>query len=163
VCNQVFPCERVLLFLTPIVQNVSDKSFLSMMISLSLCLPLILRSMTFSKILIANRGEIACRVIRTAQRLGLQSVAVFSDADRDALHVRMVIDDVASKVTHPIVSVYFRLTKPFTLARQPRCKATYAKIKSSTLPRKPTLKQFILATDFFRKASNFATCAKKTI
>lgn len=46
--------------------------------------------MTFSKILIANRGEIACRVIRTAQRLGLQAVAVFSDADRNALHVRMV-------------------------------------------------------------------------
>lgn len=46
--------------------------------------------MTFSKILIANRGEIACRVIRTAQRLGIQSVAVFSDADREALHVRMV-------------------------------------------------------------------------
>jgi acetyl/propionyl-CoA carboxylase alpha subunit len=49
--------------------------------------------MTFSKILIANRGEIACRVIRTAQRLGLQSVAVFSDADRNALHVRMVCLD----------------------------------------------------------------------
>ena len=42
----------------------------------------------FRKILIANRGEIACRVMRTAQRLGIRSVAVFSDADREALHVR---------------------------------------------------------------------------
>jgi geranyl-CoA carboxylase alpha subunit len=45
--------------------------------------------MTFSTILIANRGEIACRVIRTAHRLGYATVAVFSDADRGALHVRM--------------------------------------------------------------------------
>ena len=43
-----------------------------------------------SKILIANRGEIACRVIRTARRLGIQSVAVYSDADRNAMHVAMV-------------------------------------------------------------------------
>ncbi|KAI9555728.1 hypothetical protein GHT06_018243 [Daphnia sinensis] len=42
-----------------------------------------------SKILIANRGEIACRVIRSAKRLGIQTVAVYSDADRNAMHVDM--------------------------------------------------------------------------
>ena len=41
----------------------------------------------FSKILIANRGEIACRVIKTARRMGIATVAVYSDADRDALQV----------------------------------------------------------------------------
>jgi len=43
----------------------------------------------FKKILIANRGEIACRVIKTARKMGIQTVAVYSDADRDALHVEM--------------------------------------------------------------------------
>ncbi len=43
----------------------------------------------FDKILIANRGEIACRVIKTARKMGIQTVAIYSDADRNALHVSM--------------------------------------------------------------------------
>lgn len=48
----------------------------------------------FSKILIANRGEIACRVIKTAKAMGIKTVAVYSDADRDALHVEMADEAV---------------------------------------------------------------------
>lgn len=48
----------------------------------------------FTKILIANRGEIGCRVIKTAQKLGIATVAVCSDADRDALHVKMADEAV---------------------------------------------------------------------
>jgi 3-methylcrotonyl-CoA carboxylase alpha subunit len=48
----------------------------------------------FSKILIANRGEIACRIIKTAKKLGILTVAVYSDADKDALHVHMADEAV---------------------------------------------------------------------
>jgi len=48
----------------------------------------------FDKILIANRGEIACRVIKSAHKMGIKTVAVYSDADRDALHVQMADEAV---------------------------------------------------------------------
>ncbi len=48
----------------------------------------------FEKILIANRGEIACRVIKTARKMGIKTVAVYSDADRQALHVKMADEAV---------------------------------------------------------------------
>jgi propionyl-CoA carboxylase alpha chain len=48
----------------------------------------------FDKILIANRGEIACRIIRTAKKMGIKTVAVYSDADRDARHVEMADEAV---------------------------------------------------------------------
>ncbi|MDH3990935.1 MAG: hypothetical protein OEV34_17510, partial [Gammaproteobacteria bacterium] len=48
----------------------------------------------FEKILIANRGEIACRVIHSARKMGIKTVAVYSDADRGALHMRLADEAV---------------------------------------------------------------------
>ncbi len=49
----------------------------------------------FKRILIANRGEIACRIIKTARRMGIETVAVYSDVDKDALHVEMADTAIA--------------------------------------------------------------------
>lgn len=61
----------------------------------------------FAKILIANRGEIACRVIRTARRLGVRTVAVYSDADAKALHVEMA-DEAVHIGASPVGESYLR-------------------------------------------------------
>ncbi len=59
----------------------------------------------FDKILIANRGEIACRVIKSAQKMGIKTVAVYSDADRDALHVTLA-DEVVHIGASPSAESY---------------------------------------------------------
>ena len=74
----------------------------------------------FDKILIANRGEIACRVIKTARRMGIKTVAVFSDADKDALHVEMA--DEAVHLGPPAAAQSYLLIDKIVAA----CKATGA-------------------------------------
>ena len=61
----------------------------------------------FSKILVANRGEIACRVFRTAKRLGIKTVAVFSDADRHSMHVAAA-DEAVHIGPAPVAESYLR-------------------------------------------------------
>ena len=73
--------------------------------------------MTFSKILIANRGEIACRVIRTARNLGYRTVAVFSDADRNAPHVAMA-DEAVHIGASPAAESYLRIDTILEAARK---------------------------------------------
>jgi propionyl-CoA carboxylase alpha chain len=74
----------------------------------------------FKRILIANRGEIACRIIKTARRLGIATVAVFSEADRDALHVEMA--DEAVPIGPPPASESYLVIEKIIAA----CKSTGA-------------------------------------
>jgi propionyl-CoA carboxylase alpha chain len=71
----------------------------------------------FRKILIANRGEIACRIIRTARRMGIATVAVYSDADADALHVKMA-DEAVHLGPSPSSQSYLVVEKILGAVRQ---------------------------------------------
>ena len=69
----------------------------------------------FTKLLIANRGEISCRIIKTAQRMGILTVALYSDADQQALHVKMA-DEAVHVGPSPSKDSYLQAEKIIQIA-----------------------------------------------
>ena len=84
--------------------------------------------MTISKILIANRGEIACRIIRTANRVGIKCVSVFSDADTNSLHVKLA-DEAIYIGKPPPQQSYLVKEKLINAAKATKCQAVCIHIK----------------------------------
>jgi 3-methylcrotonyl-CoA carboxylase alpha subunit len=78
----------------------------------------------FSRILIANRGEIACRIIRTARHMGIATVAVYSEADAGALHVAMA-DEARLIVPPPARDSYLNMTAVIAAARDSGAEAVH--------------------------------------
>ncbi len=78
----------------------------------------------FAKILIANRGEIACRVIRTARRMGVKTVAVYSDADARSLHVAMA-DEAVHIGGSPVAESYLRAERIIDAAKKTGAQAIH--------------------------------------
>jgi propionyl-CoA carboxylase alpha chain len=78
----------------------------------------------FKRILIANRGEIACRIIKTARRMGIETVAVYSDADRDALHVEMA-DQAVPIGPPPAAESYLVIDKIVAACKQSGAQAVH--------------------------------------
>ncbi|MSP42504.1 MAG: acetyl/propionyl/methylcrotonyl-CoA carboxylase subunit alpha [Alphaproteobacteria bacterium] len=78
----------------------------------------------FTKILIANRGEIACRVIKTARRMGIKTVAVYSDADEHALHVKMA-DEAVHIGKPPAAESYLLADRIIAAVRQTGAQAVH--------------------------------------
>ena len=72
----------------------------------------------FTKILIANRGEIACRVIATAKKMGIATVAVYSDADKEARHVKLA-DEAVRIGPAPSRESYLQAEKIIAVAKEP--------------------------------------------
>ena len=80
--------------------------------------------MKIARLLIANRGEIACRVIRTCRRLGVHAIAVYSDADRHALHVRLA-DEAQAIGPAPARESYLNAAAILEAARAARADAIH--------------------------------------
>jgi len=78
----------------------------------------------FKRILIANRGEIACRIIKTARRMGIATVAVYSEADRDALHVEMA-DEAVPIGPPPAAQSYLMIDNILAACRQGGAEAVH--------------------------------------
>src|SRR5579883_1671597 len=78
----------------------------------------------FSSVLIANRGEIACRIARTARRLGLRVIAVYSDADARSLHVRMA-DEAMAIGPAPAAESYLAIDRLIAAAKRTRAEAIH--------------------------------------
>src|SRR5947208_7705141 len=78
----------------------------------------------FKKILIANRGEIACRIIRTARRIGIATVAVYSEADSDAVHVHLA-DEAVAIGPAPAADSYLRIDRIIDACKETGAEAVH--------------------------------------
>lgn len=82
------------------------------------------RMKTFSKILVANRGEIALRVFRTAKKMGIKSVAIYSDSDEDAMHVKQA-DESYHIGSDNLAESYLNIEKIIQIAKITNCEAIH--------------------------------------
>ncbi|TPX55988.1 hypothetical protein PhCBS80983_g04892 [Powellomyces hirtus] len=82
------------------------------------------RKPMFTKLLIANRGEIACRIMRTAQKLGVKTVAVYSEADRHSMHVSLA-DEAYLIGPAPSADSYLQMNKIISVAKQAGAQAIH--------------------------------------
>src|SRR5678815_4596611 len=78
----------------------------------------------FKRILMANRGEIACRIIKTARKMGIETVAVYSEADKDALHVAMA-DAAVAIGPPPAAESYLVIEKILAACKQSNAEAVH--------------------------------------
>ena len=117
----------------------------------------------FKKILIANRGEIACRVIRTAELLGIKTVAVYSDADKYAEHVRNATESIYIGPS-PSSESYLRGERIIDACKKSGAQGDLTDILSTIFKDFITTvtvllpQLYILVTDFYRKISASAKC-----